>query len=57
MMGGVVNVLTGTIAGIIIGFVLTVQVSNWADDARIERGHFEHRGSIYLVTPAKAVPR
>ncbi len=56
-MGDAVSILSGILAGLVIGLVLGIVGSNWLDDARVERGHLEHKGQIYIITPGKAVPR
>jgi hypothetical protein len=56
-MSELVNVLAGILAGFVMGLVFGIVGSNWLDDARVSRGHFEHKGQIYIITPGQAVPR
>lgn len=51
------NVISGVVAGLVIGLVFGIIASTWLDEDRVKRGHLEHKGQIYILTPGKAVPR
>jgi hypothetical protein len=46
----------GCWAGFFIGMTCAAIAEGQLDCQAIERGWMDHRGSIYLIVPAKAVP-
>ena len=54
-MSGLADWLFGAVVGFGGGVILCLWASNLHDDERIKRGHFEQRGKLYLIEPAKVV--
>lgn len=56
MSGKFMSAFLATSAGFFIGTLLAAVAEARLDRQSIERGWMDHRGSIYLIVPAKAVP-